>query len=248
MGSLKPNIDPSLYKLNDADLISDSNQYSPSTINDISPEALKKEFDSFEHIDLQNESHRKELDEMFPDWLIPQSSERNLRQFMDMGRYDRKSNTYVGGCFENTPEYCHLVSYKKRRLPIGKWITRKGTHPNSSLFIVIYPDGEPIYFIEGLHDSHTATLLGINFVMIPYAGYKNLNSTLIQKEVSGRDIVFLVEDEAAYTCMLRVVEQIQDDAKSIRLKYLGDTDTKMDLSDYVQKFNTIKEVINGLQN
>ena len=62
MESLKPYIDTELYKLNDTDLISDANRYSPSAPNGISLEALKKEFDSFERIDLQNDSHSKELD------------------------------------------------------------------------------------------------------------------------------------------------------------------------------------------
>lgn len=247
MSTPKPNINIELYKLNDTELISNPNQYSPSTINDCSLEALKEEFDAFERIDLQNDSHRKELDLMFPNWLILQASERNLKRFMLMSRYDSKNNTFIGGCFENTPDYCRLVSHKKRRLSIGKWITRKGTHPNSSLFIIIYPDGKPIYFIEGIHDSHTATLLGINFVMIPYAGYKNQDSTLIKKEVSGRDVIFLVEDKAAYTCMLRLAKQIEDDAKGIKLKNLGNTDRKIDLSDYVKNFNSIKEVTDGLQ-
>jgi len=246
MGNLKPNINPELHKINDTDLISDTNQYSQSVKSDISLEALKKEFDSFERIDLQNDSHRKELDLMFPNWLILQASERNLKRFMSMSRYDRKNNTFIGGCFENTPEYCNLVSFKKRRLAIGKWITRKGTHPNSSLLIIIYPDGEPIYFIEGIHDSLTAVLLGINFVMVPYAGYRNTDPSHLQREVAARNVIFLVEDAAAYKCMKKLAVQIQDSAKSIKLKPLEDSQKKVDLSDYIKNFKTIKEVINGL--
>ena len=243
MSKLIPNINVSLFKLDGVD----TSTYRSSSEEDICLKRLQKEFDAFERIDLQNDSHRKELNKMFPEWLMMQSSDLNIKRLMAMSRYDSKNNTYVGGCFENTPEYCNLVSFKKRRLAIGKWITRKGTHPNSSLFIIIYPDGKPIYFIEGIHDSHTATLLGINFVMIPYAGYKNQDSTLIQKEVTGRDVIFLVEDKAAYTCMLRLAKQIEDNAKSIKLKHLGNTDRKIDLSDYVKNFKSIKEVTDGLQ-
>ena len=247
MSTPKPNINTELYKLNNTDLIPDVNQYTPSTANDISLEALKEEFYSFERIDFKNDSHRKELNEMFPDWLILQSSERNLKRFMAMSRYDRKNNTFIGGCFENTPEYCNLVSLKKRRMSIGKWITRKGTHPNSSLFIIIYPDGEPIYLIEGIHDSLTAVLLGINFVMIPYAGYRNTDPSHLKREVVARDVIFLVEDAAAYKCMKRLAVLMQDSAKSIKLKHLGNINRKIDLSDYVKKFKSIKEVIDVLQ-
>ncbi len=243
----KPKINPALCKLNDDELITDPTRYTPSSSHDISLESLKKEFDAFERIDMQNDRHQKELHEMFPDWLLQQTSERNRKRFMAMSRYDRKNHTFVGGCFENTPSYCTLVSHKRRRLPIGKWIARKGTHPNASLFIIIYPNGEPIYFIEGLHDALTAVLIGINFVMVPYAGYRNQDPTQIQQEVSGRDVVFLVEDKPAYECMIRLVEQIQDFAKSIVLKQLGDSDSKMDLSDYVQTYNSIKEVIHELR-
>jgi len=242
MSNLKPNIDTSLFKLNDTDLISDSNQYSPSTSSDISLDTLKKEFDSFERIDIEDESHKKELDAMFPGWLIPQASKRDLKRFMTMSRYDRKKDIFVGGCFENAPWYCNLVSYKRRRLPAGKWITRKGTHPNSSLFFVIYPDAKPIFFVEGIHDALTAVLLGINFIMIPYSGYKCGDPSHLKREVEGRDVVFLVEDGAAYSCMSRVAGQIDNSARSIMLLELDDTKEKMDVSEYIRKYKTIQEV------
>ncbi len=244
-----PIIDPSLYKIDDlitgqSDLRFCKNDKSQE---DLSLDQIKKEFDNFSRIDINNPVHHEELLKMHPPWLLKQASEMKYKRYLSMNRYDNKNGTFVAGCYENTPRYCRLVSYKRRRTSVGKWITRKGTHPNASVFIDIRPDGSPVFVVEGVHDAATAELLGISFIMIPYAGFRLTDSTLLQKEVAEREVVFLVEDEAAHKCMKKVAEHLRKSARKIYLKQLGSNDAKADLSNYVQNFNTIEEVINGLQ-
>jgi len=59
--------------------------------------------------------------------------------------------------------------------------------------------------------------------------------------------VFLVEDEPAYKCMRRLSKSFAETANSIVLKQLGNTGMKVDLTDYIQQFNSIEEANNGLQ-
>ena len=247
MGSLKPNIDTELYKLNDTDLISDANRYSPPASNDISPEALKKEFDSFEHIDLQNDSHSKELDLMLPRWLIKNANPIDLELFEMMSRYDKKNSTFVVGVFNNGFDDLRfeLISYKRRRLGKVKWMTRKGTRPNNMPFVRIYRDDTPIYIVEGHHDMLTAILLGLDFIMIPTAGFKDVNT--IKDALLNADVVFIVEDERAYRCMLGLALKIESIAKRITLLELSDKQ-KYDLSDFAMEKNSIVEAINELEN
>ncbi len=164
-----------------------------------------------------------------------------------MSRFDRRSNSFVVGCFENQPFDFVLLSYKWRYKDGIKWKTRAGTSPNSTPLVRIYTDNEPIYIIEGHRDSLTAVLLGLDFIMIPYAGFKLREPGNLQKEVDGRDVIFLVEDGAAYKCMYEVAEQLKETANRIQLIELSDSDRKMDLSDFAQQYNHIQEVKDVLQ-
>ncbi len=186
---------------------------------------------------------------MFPKYLIEQADPDDMELFLSMSRFDSKNNTFVVGCFENKSIDFQLISYKYKMLGGVKWRTRGGTSPNRIALVRIYSDNAPIFVLEGHKDSLTAVLLGLDFIMLPYAGYRNSEQVDLQKEVLGRDVVFLVEDEPAYKCMKRVSRPFAETADSIVLKQLGgDTGIKVDLSDYIQQFNNIKEVANALQN
>ncbi len=162
-----------------------------------------------------------------------------------MCKYDSKNKTAVVGCFRNSPLKFELISYKRRRFYGKKWITRKGTHPNGTPFIRIYSDDRTVYIVEGHHDMLTAVLLGLDFIMIPTAGFKD--ATLIKNEVVGRDVVFIVEDRPAFLCMSKLALAIEEVASSVVLKQLVQGQ-KFDLSDYVMTKNSIVEVHNGLKN
>jgi len=165
-----------------------------------------------------------------------------------MSKYDNRNQTFVAGCFDNQPFDFKLISYKPRVKDGVKWKTRAGTSPNGTPFVRIFTDEGTVYVLEGHRDALTAVLLGLDFIMIPYAGFRVKEPSVLQDEVSDRDLVFIVEDKAAYECMVKVAEYLKVTAKSICLIELRDTEEKVDLSDYVENFNTIQEVIDGLRN
>ena len=247
MSKLIPNIYPSLFKLTHEQIVSGCSKGNCTT-SPIALKQLEKEFNSFENIDLSNERHEEEMLSLFPEYLFRECNEEDWHLFLSMSRFDRKNNTFVAGCFDNQSLDFHLISYKWRRKNSIKWKTRAGTSPNSTPLIRIHTEEETIYVVEGHRDSLTAILLGLDFIMIPYAGFNLREDTSLQHEVKGRELVFLVEDEPAHKCMIKVANELKAVAESIKLISLGDEDEKVDLSDYVRKHNSIKEVCDGLRN
>ncbi len=247
----KPNIDPSLYKIDPETMKASCRSSSEESeeSEEVSLETVTKEFDAMERIDFANEQHLAEVESMFPLWLPKQSDEADMDLFKAMSRYDSHNKSFVLGCFDNIPMELKLISCKWKLLGGVKWRTRAGTHPNSTPLVRIATDSELIYCIEGQKDGLAATLLGLDFIMIPYAGYRNPNPEKLQQEVTGRDLVFLVEDKAAYKCMSVLAQLLAKTANRVTLKQLNNkSNSKVDLSDYIQNFKTIKEVIDGLQN
>lgn len=216
--------------------------------DEIPSEILDIEFNKFERIDFDNSTHKKELQYMFPGWLLETSHRVDMDLFIIMCRYDKENNTFVTGCFRNDPLDFRLISYKRKWYMGSKWRTRKNTHPNGTPFVRIFTESNIIFVLEGQKDSLSGILLGLDFIMLPYAGYRNSNPVELQKEVAGRDVIFLVEDKAAYECMKRLVPAFEVTANSVVLRQLDGKGNKVDLSDYVHKFNNIQEVISGLQN
>ncbi len=244
MCDIQPNIDATDFKLS-------SEQISKVRIKGerkrVPLEQLVYEFEQLEQIDLTKDSHKKEMHELFPRYLLEGRDDVDWRLFLSMSRYDRRNNTLVVGCFDNQMLKFKLISYKWRYKDGIKWKTRAGTSPNNTPLIRIYTDERAVYVIEGHRDSVTAILLGLDFIMLPYAGYRIKKNISLIKEVTDRRLIFLVEDEAAYKCMLNVASILKNTASDIELKNLVSHEGKVDLSDYVRKFNSIKEVINGLQ-
>jgi hypothetical protein len=153
----------------------------------------------------------------------------------------------VAGIFNNDGDDLRfeLISYKRRRMGKIKWMTRKGTHPNNMPFVRIYRDDTPIYVVEGHHDMLTAILLGLDFVMLPTAGFRDAN--IIKNALLDANVVFIVEDERAYHCMFGLALKIEDIARRITLVELSNKQ-KYDLSDFVMSKNSIEEVIDELKN
>lgn len=245
MGSLKPDIDASLFKLTNEQKNS-GGVY--GTKHPIPLHRIEKEFNAFERIDTSDARHRQALDELFPSFLLSERDDADWELFLAISRYDRRNATFVAGCFDNQPLEFRAISFKWRRKDNVKWKTRAGTSPNGTPFVRIYTDNETIYVIEGHRDSLAAVLLGLDFIMIPYAGFKLREPAPLQNEVRNRELVFLVEDEAAHRCMARVAKHLKEAAIGIRFIELDDTEKKTDLSDYVRQFDSIEEVIDGLRN
>lgn len=243
MSSIRPNIDPKLYRINDTEMQGPVGSKTEET----SLEQVRKEFDSFVPIDPNSQIHKNEMMEMFPLWLIEEAASNSIELFLQIGRYDTHYKTFVVGIFENGEPDSTLLSYKRRRMHKVKWHTRKGTHPNNIPFVRILGDESPVFFVEGHHDMLTAILLGIDFVMVPSAGFKLSGYPSLQDVIIDRDIIFLVEDEQAHKCMRALAEAFSTSARSIRLKTLGEGTSKLDLSDYVDLHKNSTEAKDGLQ-
>lgn len=238
-----PNIDLSRYRIDP----SNNSKELYSVIKEPSLSQVEKEFNGFESINFDNPKQRKELLEISPEWLFENANPIDYGLFNFISRYDKNNNTFVVGVFNNSGDDLRfeIISYKKRRVGKIKWMTRKGTHPNNMPFVRIYRDDTPIYIVEGHHDMLTAILLGLDFIMLPTAGFYDI-SNIIDAFIDS-NLVFIVEDERAYRCMRGIALRIKDIAKRITLLELSCEQKKVDLSDYVKNFKTIEEVINGLQ-
>ena len=172
MSKVKPNIDLSLYRINAEDIGVGTSFLSKSKEKEnISLLQLRKEFDDLSCINMMNPRYRQEIMSMFPDYLIEQANSNDMELFLSMSRFDSRNNTFIVGCFDNKPMDFQLVSYKYKMLGGVKWRTRGGTSPNGTALVRIYSDNDPIFVLEGHKDSLTAILLGLDFIMLPYAGY-----------------------------------------------------------------------------
>ncbi len=249
MNNLKPNIDPNKFRING--LIS-GDIYNPNNgrnFHEPTQKKLQAEFDALEQIDPNKPEHSRELNAIGPKWLFDEANPTRKALFSKMVRYDPNHKTLVTGCYKGDPDELDLISCKHRRYGDIKWRTRAGTHPNNVLLIKAYSDTGNLFFVEGHHDALTALLLGLDFIMIPSSGYRCVDPKALQNVLVGRNVVFLVEDEAAYKCMYRFAEQIMDIAYSVTLKQLGKTGKnkkKVDLSDFVQSCSSQSEVYDGL--
>ncbi len=243
MSSLKPNIDTSLFKLDKTQMAGKG--YSGIS-NPISLEQLQSEFDQFEKLDLTDVLHRQVLLELFPSYLLEEQNKVDWQLFCSMSRYDRRNKTFVTGCFDNQLLELTQLSYKWKFKDRIKWKTRAGTSPNGTLFIRIFTDSETVYIVEGHRDSLTSVLLGLDFIMIPYAGFKLKDTESLIQEVTGRKVVFIIEDRSAFKCMMELAKAIEPVVEDIVMLQLQEGN-KMDLSDYVFTKNSIKEVHDGLK-
>lgn len=214
----------------------------PVEIIEVSSEQLQKEFDSFESIDVNNSKHYAELLNVIPYWLYETANKEDLELFMSLIRYDSKNDTLVAGWYKNSLLDFEIVTYKRRRLNGGKWINRKGTHPNQVSFSRIYDEAKPIYIVEGMRDALTAVLLGLNFIAIPTTSFKNFDA--INEDIRPTDeVIFICEDMQGYRAMSYLSGLIP---QSKLLTFIQNRDDKVDLSDYVMKQNSIKGVTDAI--
>jgi len=243
MSSLKPNIDISLFKIDRTQMAGKG--YSGIS-NPISLEQLQVEFEHFEKLNLTDVLHRQVLLELFPSYLLKKRNKADWQLFCSMSRYDRRNKTFVTGCFDNQLLEFILKSFKWKYKDGIKWKTRAGTSPNGTLFIRIFTDDGTIYVVEGHRDSLTAVLLGLDIIMVPYAGFKLKDTEGLMQEVTGRKVVFIIEDRSAFKCMMEIAKAIEPVVKDIVMLQLQEGN-KMDLSDYVFTKTSIKEVLDGIK-
>ena len=209
----------------------------------IAPEQIAREFNYFETINIHDPDHYKELLQVTEPWLMEQANPNDWKLFHSMSRYDRQLQIFVTGCYTSKHQ---LISFKHRRnWKNDKWTTRKDTHPNDKAYPRIYTEDQPIFIVEGHRDCLNAILLGLDFIMLPTASYRDKDS-ILKQETTNRDIIFLVEDNQAYKAMRPLAEEIAQTAQSVRLKNYIKDESKTDLSDYIKQFSNKKEVLDAL--
>lgn len=210
---------------------------------------LKNQFDSFERLTFSNLLHREELLSIAPMWLYKEANEDDLELFKSMCKFDPVSKTLVCACFDNSSglEYT-FKGFKRRRFINGKWVNAKGTKTNDIAYVRVFTDNNPIYVIEGYHDLLVAILLGIDFIAIPNANFKNL-SYFDEHNFKDRTFVFICEDKTGYSGMHNIAKYLASKAMLIDLIQLNNThNSKLDLSDFIINFNDISGAIYALSN
>lgn len=209
---------------------------------EISSEQLQREFDSFEMLDIRNPKHYEELLNVVPEYLLKEANKEDARLFMSCIRYDNQNQTLVAGWYKNSLLDFEMITYKRRRLNGGKWINRKDTHPNSTVFNRIFDDAKTVYIVEGARDALTSILLGLNFIAIPTTSFKNIEA--IQSLIKLDDeVIFICEDMQGYKAMSNLASAIPN---SKLVTFVKSKDEKIDLSDYVNSCKTIEGVIDAI--
>jgi len=256
--SLKPNIDVSIYKLDDE--VKNSPIYN-GTQTHKSHEQVKKDIKNYlSWLDSFSEKfhtfkHKPYKDEALAIahlWIFNQATKEALKTFKKLTTFDFKSSTIIIKIFNYDDE---VISYKRRRFNGKKWVSKKGTHPNSQCIMNISLNGYPVYIIEGHHDALTATLLGLNFIMIPTSSYKKFTDYELDALI-GCDVFFLPDlpDPNSIKNMRILAEQIEDIANVtavISLKAFLQSEKishegKLDLSEAVEYFSSIEYFTNAL--
>ena len=209
----------------------------------VSSEQLLKEFDRFERLNINNPSHKDEVMNVIPFWLYETAQKEDLELFLYVARYDSYNKILVSGWFDNSLLDFELITYKRRRLNGGKWVNRKDTHPNQTIFHRIYDDTKAVYIVEGARDSLTSILLGLNFIAIPTASFKNVD--LIKEVTTGySDIILICEDMQGYKAMKLLSENIPN---SRMVTFVNNKIDKIDLSDFVMGCSSIEAVLNVIK-
>ena len=145
----KPNINLSLYKLDYGESMQEGDSLiQAKDFQKVPLTKLKREFNSFEQINLKNEEHKREILSMFPDYLINNADQADKDLFHAMSRYDKHNHTFVVGCFDNKIMDFQLISYKYKFFGGVKWRTKGGTSPNGTALVRIYSDDDPIFIFS----------------------------------------------------------------------------------------------------
>ena len=183
---------------------------------------------------------------ILPAYLLRTSDSESLQQFNTISRIDKDAKQYVVGCFKGDITQHQLISYKHRYRHNIKWFTRKGTSANKYFSYRIRTANQPIYVIEGHRDKLTALLLGLDFIMIPYAGFQLKNTDAFKQLIANRKVVYIVEDKHAFKCMSNIALSTESVTEQTIL-WQPKRGEKMDLTDLAYQHNTIVEVLNALQ-
>lgn len=219
----------------------------------------KKELQTF-----KNPDFAKEALAIAPMWLYQQASQEAIKDFRDITTYDYKNKTIVIKIHDYDGK---LISYKRRRLNDIKWASAKDTHPNRQCLInnsaISDKDGNflrHIYVVEGHHDYLTATVLGIDVLMIPTVNYR-LFTDYEMSILKNRDVIFIPDWEedkmSGVDTMSVLAQQASDVARNAKVfslplflekQSITYESKKLDLSEVVELWdNELGSFVNILE-
>lgn len=219
----------------------------------------KKELQTF-----KNPDYAKEALAIAPMWLYQQASQEAIKDFRDITTYDYKNKTIVIKIHDYDGK---LISYKRRRLNDIKWASAKDTHPNRQCLInnsaISDKDGNflrHIYVVEGHHDYLTATVLGIDVLMIPTVNYR-LFTDYEMSILKNRDVIFIPDWEedkmSGVDTMSVLAQQASDVARNAKVfslplflekQSITFESKKLDLSEVVELWdNELGSFVNILE-
>lgn len=219
----------------------------------------KKELQTF-----KNPDYAKEALAIAPMWLYQQASQEAIKDFRDITTYDYKNKTIVIKIHDYDGK---LISYKRRRLNDIKWASAKDTHPNRQCLInnsaISDKDGNflrHIYVVEGHHDYLTATVLGIDVLMIPTVNYR-LFTDYEMSILKNRDVIFIPDWEedkmSGVDTMSVLAQQASDVARNAKVfslplflekQSITYESKKLDLSEVVELWdNELGSFVNILE-
>jgi len=221
-------------------------EYIPILSDEVHTKILEtiKQYDSKRTLQsFKNPDYKKEVLNICPLWVFQQATPAALKLFQSLTSYDFKNKTLIIKIHDYEKK---LISYKRRRLNNGKWITAKNTHPNKQCLANITNENNHIYIVEGHHDFLTAILLGIDVLMIPTVNYKSFTYYEISL-LKNRDVIFIADykedDLSGVNCMRNLAKQIGSIAKNAKVfslplflesENIDFTGNKLDLSEVVE--------------
>ena len=201
----------------------------------------KEQYQTFKHPE-----YKREALAIAPLWVWQQATPEAIALFRKLTTYDYRNNTLVIKINNYQDE---LISYKSRRTTLGKWITAKGTHPNSQCLINVKDNHDHIYVVEGHHDFLTAVLLDISVVMIPTVSYRAFTEYELSI-LQDRDVILIPDYDKTKVngveCMQRLAAQVSDVARNakvfslpkfVKSENLYAGSDKLDLSEVVELWN-----------
>jgi hypothetical protein len=187
----------------------------------------------FEPLTFNNEKHKAELLAIAPLELYKQADKQDITKFLEFAKYDRVNKTIAAVVKDNSGK---IVGYKRRRYKMGTELVKWAARKNSSIHhctINVNSGNNTIYIVEGLHDSLTAILMGLDFIGIPTATYNRFTQYELDI-IKGREVVFIPDnDSAGAAAVNRLLSQVKQFAKAISVFELPEQ--SKDFTEYIFK-------------
>ncbi|BAF70431.1 hypothetical protein [Nitratiruptor sp. SB155-2] len=143
--------------------------------NETPQEELQRYWNSLIHIrELDNKKLKEVIDQIMPYELAVACKEEDKKAFLNVVRYDPYHDSIAVKWMDDEGKQIRTIKHRKKRGFEGKWIAYKGTRANANAQIRIKDPLEPVFILEGFHDYLTALLVGINFIVVPFKGYRQL--------------------------------------------------------------------------